>query len=213
MEQDVLRRIEKHGIVAIIRNIQKETLDEVVEALHRGGVSIVEVTCNTPGYLAMIERLSQRWSQSMLVGAGTVIDTVLAREVISAGARFLLAPNLDEEVIAIAAEHDTPIIPGVMSPTEAVKAHRLGAAMVKLFPAGILGAAYLKQLRGPLNQIKFMPVGGINIQNMPDFLKAGACAFGIGSELVDNSLVKQGRFAEIQRRAQQYTEIVAAFSE
>jgi 2-dehydro-3-deoxyphosphogluconate aldolase/(4S)-4-hydroxy-2-oxoglutarate aldolase len=138
MKRDVLRRIEKHGIVAIIRNIQKETLDEVVDALYRGGVTIVEVTCNTPGYLAMIERLSQRRSQSMLVGAGTVIDTVLAREVIAAGARFLLAPNLMEEVIAIAAEYDIPIIPGVMSPTEVVKAHHLGAAMVKLFPAGTL---------------------------------------------------------------------------
>lgn len=208
---EVVAGIEKMGIVAIIRNIAGENLAKVAEALYNGGVRAVEITCNTPGYLEMLHTLQRDWSEKLIIGAGTVLTPAAAREVFAAGAQFILAPNLDGEVIDVAHQHNKLAVPGVTTPTEIVQAHKLGLDVVKLFPAAALGAQYLKDLRGPLGHIRYMPVGGITRNNMPDFLKAGAFAFGFGGELVDAKLVAAGNFAEIELRARQLTTEFVAF--
>ena len=210
-KQTILDTIRHTGTVAIIRKIGKEHLPKVAEALYLGGVKLIEVTCNTPGYIEMIEMLRRDWDGKLIIGAGTVLSPELAEEVIAAGADFLLAPNLDADVVKVADRHNKLPIPGVATPTEIVQASKLGIGLVKLFPAGSLGPRYLKDLRGPLGHIEYMPVGGINKENMVDFLKVGACAFGFGGELVDGKLISEGRFDEIQSRAKQIINIFADF--
>jgi 2-dehydro-3-deoxyphosphogluconate aldolase/(4S)-4-hydroxy-2-oxoglutarate aldolase len=210
-KSDVVSLIEKTGIVAIIRNIDGENLSKVAEALYNGGVRAVEITCNTAGYLEMLTALQADWSDKLVIGAGTVLTPAVARQVFQAGAQFILAPNLDKEVISVAHQHDKLAVPGVATPTEVVEASKLGLDVVKLFPAAALGAQYLKDLRGPLGHIRYMPVGGISKDNMLDFLKAGAFAFGFGGELVDAKTAAAKNFAEIERRSRQLTTAFTSF--
>ncbi|SDF60781.1 bifunctional 4-hydroxy-2-oxoglutarate aldolase/2-dehydro-3-deoxy-phosphogluconate aldolase [Sporolituus thermophilus] len=204
---EVVRLIEETGIVAIVRGTRPEEIVKIAEALYAGGIRAIEVTCNTVGYLGMIEALVTVMKGRMAVGAGTVLTPSAAQAVIDAGAEFILAPNLDADVIKVANQYGKIAVPGVTTPTEMVQAYKLGAEIVKLFPAGALGPRYLKEVLGPLNHMKFMPVGGINAQNIPDFLKAGAFAFGIGSELVDKEAIAQQNYALITEKARQFMQL------
>ncbi|ALS76442.1 2-dehydro-3-deoxyphosphogluconate aldolase [Planococcus rifietoensis] len=202
----VLDSIKKHKIVAIIRTDSLADLELTVESLHRGGIRIVEVTLNTPGALEGIKGLKEKYPD-LIVGAGTVLDPESARQSILSGAAFLLAPTLKESTIHMANRYGTFIVPGVLTPTEALTAYEVGAKMVKIFPARSVGPNYIKDLKGPLPHIDVMAVGGISIDNADAFFKAGCTALGIGSALVDNELVKRGDFQEIEKRARDFVEI------
>ena len=183
------------------------------EALYEGGVRLMEITFDQadPECLKltprMIEALNTRFPD-MLVGAGTVMTREQARAAADAGARFALAPNVDEAVIDEALKHGLVAIPGALTPTEIAHAYNLGAAMVKLFPAGDLGMGYLKALRGPLPHIPLMAVGGVDLKNIADFFKAGAKAVGLGSNIVDNRLIAEGRYGELTGLAKAYTNLI-----
>ncbi|HEX7057004.1 MAG TPA: bifunctional 4-hydroxy-2-oxoglutarate aldolase/2-dehydro-3-deoxy-phosphogluconate aldolase, partial [Bacilli bacterium] len=138
------------------------------------------------------------------IGAGTVLDIEMARQAVAAGAEFLISPNLDEEVIRYGLDHGLDVWPGVMTPTEIVRAWKAGASAVKVFPSGTLGANYIKDIRGPLNHIPLIATGGVNLQNIADYFKAGAVAVGLGGNLVNKTLINSGNFAEIARLASQY---------
>jgi 2-dehydro-3-deoxyphosphogluconate aldolase/(4S)-4-hydroxy-2-oxoglutarate aldolase len=183
------------------------------EALYEGGIRLMEITFDQadPECLRltprMIEALNARFPD-MLIGAGTVMTREQARAAADAGARFALAPNIDPDVIDEALKRGMVAIPGALTPTEVAYAFKLGAAMVKLFPAGDLGVGYLKALRGPLPHIPLMAVGGVDLNNLADFFKAGAKAAGIGSNIVSNKLIAEGRYLELTGLAKAYTNLV-----
>lgn len=204
----VVEAIAETGIVAILRGIGGDELLPLAGALYDGGIRAIEVTCNTRGYLDMIQSLAAAMGDKLAVGAGTVLSPAAAQLVIDAGAQFVLAPDLNPEVVRLVHQYRKLAIPGVASATELLAAYRLGVDMVKLFPAGALGARYLKELRGPLQQAAVMPVGGITLANLPEFVRAGAYAFGVGGELVDKAAVARGDYVAIQQKAQAF---IAAF--
>lgn len=206
----VIEKIKRHKIVAIIRTDSINELEQTVESLYKGGIRIVEVTLNTPGALEGIRLLQNKFPE-LIVGAGTVLDPESARQSILSGASFLLAPTLKESSISMANRYNTFIVPGVLTPTEALTAYEYGARMVKIFPASSVGSRYISDLNGPLSQIDIMAVGGISLENAKEFLEAGSCALGIGSALVNNKLVKQGDFSEIEKRARDFVEIANRF--
>lgn len=205
---DVIRCIEETGIVAILRGTKSEELLRIAGALYDGGIRAIEVTCNTKGYLSMIQTLADELGGKMAIGAGTVLNSVTAQLVIDAGAKFVLAPDFNPDVVQLVHQNQKLVIPGVATASEILSAYRLGVDIVKLFPAGALGARYLKDLRGPLQQAAIMPVGGVTLDNLAEFVQAGAYAFGIGSELVDKQAIAQGRYSVISEKAQAF---IAAF--
>ncbi|MBO0994446.1 bifunctional 4-hydroxy-2-oxoglutarate aldolase/2-dehydro-3-deoxy-phosphogluconate aldolase [Bacillus sp. SD088] len=207
----VLQAINEHKIISIIRADADADLQQVIDSLYAGGVRILEITMNTPGALDAIKTVKQRYPD-ILVGAGTVLDSETVRLAILAGASFLLAPTLNEAAIITANRYNVPIIPGVLTPTEVVRASELGAKVVKIFPVSTLGPTYIKDLKGPLAQIEMIPVGGVTTDTAIDFLEAGSFALGVGSPIVDKNLVKQKNFAEIQRRAEEMVKIVGGYN-
>lgn len=204
---DVLEEIKKTKLVAIIRGDSSEGLENTVSSLYAGGIRVIEVTMNTPGALNGIEKMKTLYPD-LLVGAGTVLDSETARLAILSGASFLLTPTLKKETIEAANRYNVPIVPGVFTPTEALTAYEYGAKMVKIFPIRSLGSKYLSDLKGPLPYIQTMVVGGVSLDNAEEYLRAGASSLGIGSSLVDDKLIQQGDFGEIERRAARFVEIV-----
>jgi 2-dehydro-3-deoxyphosphogluconate aldolase/(4S)-4-hydroxy-2-oxoglutarate aldolase len=192
------------GIVAIVRGTSEETLSQVAVALQKGGVRAIEVTLNTPGALDMIKELVRKHGDNMLVGAGTVLDPETARAAVLAGARFILGPTLNLEVSKLCKRYNTIYVPGVFTPTEIITAWEMGAQVVKIFPAGSVGPRYIKELRGPLPQVEMMPVGGVDLTNAAEFIRAGASALGVGGELVDRNAVAEGRFDLVEEKALQF---------
>jgi 2-dehydro-3-deoxyphosphogluconate aldolase/(4S)-4-hydroxy-2-oxoglutarate aldolase len=159
-----------------------------------GGIDVVEITMTVPGACNLIETLSARYGERVLVGAGTVLDAATATRCLGAGARFIVSPVTDEDTIALCRSQGAPALPGAMTPTEIVRAARAGADLIKVFPCSALGGArYIRALRGPLPHLRFVPTGGISEDAIGDYIRAGASAVGMGSELVD--LVKLGQDA------------------
>lgn len=178
-----LQQILEHKIVAIIRGANPTAVVKIADALHKGGIKLLEVTLNSPDALRVIEQLSSEMKGRLLIGAGTVLDATSAKAAISAGALFVISPTVDKGTIHTTKKCGSVSLPGAYTPTEVFKAHKYGGDIIKVFPA--LSASYIKDLLAPLPQIPLMPTGGINLRNIKDFQNAGAVAFGIGSALVD----------------------------
>jgi 2-dehydro-3-deoxyphosphogluconate aldolase/(4S)-4-hydroxy-2-oxoglutarate aldolase len=198
---DTTSRIEREGIVAVIRLESAVVLSRVVEALAAGGVRAIEVTMTVPGAIASIGDLTASMPDDLMIGAGTVLDPDTARHAIEAGARFVVSPVFRPATIAACHALDVPAIPGCYTPTEILNAWDAGADIVKVFPANGLGPAFLKDVRAPLPQLKLMPTGGVSIDNAGEWLRAGAVAVGVGSALVDPRLVAAGNLPAITERA------------
>lgn len=204
----MLELLLQHKIVAILRGIEDRHADDTAQALIDGGIHMMEITMNTEGAAVMIERWRTKFDGKAAVGAGTVTDVELAEQAVAAGAQFLISPNLDEEVIAYGRERGLSVWPGVMTPTEIVKAWKAGADAVKIFPMGTLGVGYLKEIRGPLNDIPMMATGGVDLHNIADYFKAGANAVGMGGKLVNLEWVREGKFDQVTERARQFADAV-----
>lgn len=207
---NILDQLYKEKMMAMIRGIQPEAADRTVEALAKGGIRLIEVTTNTTDAYKMVERWRKAYGDDVLFGVGTVLDAEMAKQAMSAGARFIVSPNLDEEVIAYGSQHHIDVFPGVMTPTEIVKAIRAGARAVKVFPVSSLGgAAYLKEIRAPLDRIPMIASGGVGPHNLKEIIAAGAAAAGIGGHLVVRKWVESGNYAAIEQRARELVELVA----
>jgi 2-dehydro-3-deoxyphosphogluconate aldolase/(4S)-4-hydroxy-2-oxoglutarate aldolase len=178
-----LQKILQYKIVAILRGADPDYIVDIASALSEGGVKLLEITLNSPDALGSIERVANRLGDQLLVGAGTVLDSEAAASAISAGAKFIISPSLDRSTIETSKKLGAISIPGAFTATEILQAHRWGGDIIKVFPASV-GPHYFRDLRGPLPHIPLMPTGGVNLENIRDFLKAGAVAFGIGSALV-----------------------------
>jgi 2-dehydro-3-deoxyphosphogluconate aldolase/(4S)-4-hydroxy-2-oxoglutarate aldolase len=203
-----LQRILNGGIVAIIRASSGEQLVNVAQALYEGGIDVIEVTFTTPGVVDVISAVRKELGNKVLLGAGTVLDPETARTAILAGAEFLVSPIVNLDVIKLGLRYDKLVMPGAYTPTEIVTAWEAGADVVKLFPADIGGAPYLKALKGPLPQVRLMPTGGVNRETLADFVKAGACAVGLGSQLVEKEALERGDFGRIKTLAAEYVALM-----
>lgn len=185
-------------IVGIIRGQSLDVVLKIADAYQNAGLTSLEVTMNTLGAASMISRLSREFP-SLTIGAGTVCNLTELREAIDAGAQFIVTPIIDETVITHAVDENVPIFPGAFSPTEIYKAWSLGASAVKLFPATQLGVQFMKDVLGPLDQIKLLPTGGVSKSNIKSFFEAGACGVGMGSSLIDKKLVEAGDFEGLKK--------------
>ncbi len=204
----VLQRIVDCGIVAVMRASSGEVLAEVASALAEGGVIGLEVTFTVPAAHRVLEDLANRLGDRVVVGAGTVLDPETARVAILSGAEFVVSPTLNCGVIELCHRYDKAVMPGALTPTEVLTAWQAGADIVKIFPSGITGPGYLKALRGPLPQVRLMPTGGVSLMTATDFLKAGACALGVGGALVESKAIRERDFARITTLARQYVDLV-----
>jgi 2-dehydro-3-deoxyphosphogluconate aldolase/(4S)-4-hydroxy-2-oxoglutarate aldolase len=174
----------QNKIVAIVRGIEPSDVIKIAHALLAGGVKTMEVTLNSLDALSVITRLTKEMNNKMLIGAGTVLNATMANEAIDAGACFIISPIVDEETIKATKKRGAVSIPGAYTPTEIYKAFSMGGEIIKIFPASS-NVNYMKEVRAPLPHIPLMPTGGITLQNILEFKKAGAVAFGIGGSLVD----------------------------
>lgn len=200
-EQEVISLIKEEKVCSIIRGVEETKIDQIAQALIKGGIKVVEVTFNTDGASEMISYLTKNYSNEFLIGAGTVLDTETAKTAIDAGAKFILAPTLNIEVVKLCLRYSVVPVPGVMTATEALTAWESGARMIKVFPAGVLGANYIKQLKGPLSQLSIMAVGAINKNNIGEMLEAGADCAGVGSDIVDKKSIANNDFESIVEKA------------
>lgn len=203
-----LQRVLDSGIVAIIRASNGDALVDVAEALIAGGIQALEVTFTVPNAVKVIERVVEKCGSRALIGAGTVLDTETARIALLAGAEFIVSPNTNLEVIKLCKRYSKLIMPGAFTPTEVITAWEAGADIVKIFPAEIGGPGHIKALRGPFPQVRLLPTGGVNLETAPAFLRAGACAIGCGSTLIEPSALERGDMKRIETLARQYAEIV-----
>ena len=204
-----LSRILNHKIVAIIRGAQPDDILHIAHALCEGGVKLLEVTLNSPDALSSISRIATGMHAEVFVGAGTVLDAEMAKAAIDSGAQFIISPSLDMETIYATKQGGAISIPGAFTATEIFSAYKNGGDIIKVFPASI-GPAYFKDLRGPFPHIPLMPTGGVNLNNIQDFQKAGAVAFGVGSGLVDTSLkISDQYLIELTEKAKKYVEALS----
>lgn len=204
----VLTQILENKIVAIIRGSRPADVLKIAEALYDGGVRILEITMNSPKPLAVIEQVADKFGDRMIVGAGTVLDPETARAAILAGAKFILSPIINAATIKMARTYGVVNIPGAYTATEIVHAYRKGGDIIKVFPA--TSPDYIKNILGPLPHIPLLPTGGVTLENIKDFKKAGAVGFGIGSALVDaRKEVTAEYLTELTERAQKFVGAVA----
>lgn len=203
-----LKKLTAGGVVPVVRGGKAESIINLAQALKAGGISTVEVTTETPGAIEVIKKVASELGGEVVVGAGTVLDAETARLAILAGAEFIVSPSLHPDVITVCKRYGKIVVPGAMTPSEIVRAYELGADIVKVFPAGVLGPRYIKDVRGPLGHIPLMCTGGIDLHNAAEFIRAGCAAIGVGSALVSRKAVEEGDWTFITARARQFIEAV-----
>lgn len=205
---NTLSSILDNKIVAIIRGANPKDILKIAKALHEGGVKILEITMNSPKALSVIEELSDELRDQVVIGAGTVLDPETARAAILAGAKFILSPTVNIEMIKLAKRYGVVSIPGAFTPTEILTAYENGGDIIKVFP-GTLGSGFIKDIRGPLPQIPLLPTGGIDLSNIQDYMKAGAVGCGIGSALVNTKHeVTDEYLVQLTEKATQFSSAV-----
>ena len=204
---EVLSTIRSSGVIPVLRAATGDEAEQAIAAIVAGGITVIEITMTTPSAIDLIDKYAAQ--PGLLVGAGTVLDAETARECINAGAKFIISPSTDLDVIDHCREKDTAVMPGALTPTEIVNAWQAGADIIKVFPAGALGgASYLRSIKAPLPEIKLIPTGGVDLSNAAEMIKAGAEAIGVGSDLVDLKAIREGRPEEVTRTAAEYLRIV-----
>jgi 2-dehydro-3-deoxyphosphogluconate aldolase/(4S)-4-hydroxy-2-oxoglutarate aldolase len=193
------------GIVPVIRASSAQDALFAIDAVCKGGISVVEVTMTVPGANKVIEDVRKSMGDEVLVGAGTILDAEGARQSLDSGAQFLVSPGFDAATIAFANSKNILMIAGALTPTEVISAWQAGADLIKVFPCSAVGGAnYIKALKGPLPQIPLIPTGGVNLKTAAEFIKAGSEALGIGGDLIVASALKAGTPQVISDLARQY---------
>lgn len=209
----LLQKLVESGIIAVVRRVPEDSVEEVCESLIEGGVTALEITVDSPHAVRSIEKLSHQYKGQALIGAGTVLDPESAKIAISAGADFIFSPSLSKEVIRMALRYGKIAIPGVMTPSEMITAIEWGADAVKLFPAGHLGAQYIKDIRAPFPHIPVIPTGGVTLDNIESYIKAGAVSLGIGGSLVNQRIIETRDFKQLKTNASLYVNAVKSARE
>jgi len=201
-----LERLVDSGVVAVMRGADPDTVVEVASALADGGVTAFEITADNPDAMELIDEVSASFAESAaIVGAGTVLDSETAHAAIRSGAEFVVGPTFDPGVVETCNRYGVPVAPGVLTPTEAVTAFEAGADVAKVFPASSVGPGHLSSIAGPLPQIPLMPTGGIDVDNVADYIAAGAAVVGAGSAIMDDAAIDAGDFGSITETAREFT--------
>ncbi len=210
MKKDaILSAILEIGIVPVVRTETAEGAIKAIEAIHRGGIRVAEITMTVPGAIRALEKVADKFGDQIVLGAGTVLDPETARACMLAGAQFFVTPNLNLATIEMCKRYSKVITPGALTPTEVVNAWQAGADAVKVFPCSAVGGAkYIKALKAPFPQIEMIPTGGVNLETVGDFLRAGACAVAVGGELIDSANIRAGKHDVFEERARQFLEVV-----
>ena len=203
-----LQKIMDTGVIAIVRVATTQEAIDVCGAVAKGGVKAIEVTMTVPGAIDAIREFKKTATEDILLGAGTVLDPETARAVILAGAEFIVSPNLNLDVIKMAHRYGKVVIPGTFTATEILAAWDAGADIVKVFPAGVVGPQYLKDIKGPFPQIRLTPTGGVTLDNAPQFIRAGAACVSVATALVDKKALAEKKFDVISEKARQFIEAV-----
>jgi 2-dehydro-3-deoxyphosphogluconate aldolase / (4S)-4-hydroxy-2-oxoglutarate aldolase len=204
-----LEKIRAVGLIPIVRTPSQEHASLAAEAIISGGIGIAEITMTVPHALRVLERVAEKYTADVLLGAGTVLDAETCRAAILAGAEFIVTPSLDPRVIEMARRYSKPCFPGALTPTEVVTAWQAGADIVKIFPCGLVGGPrYIKALKGPLPHIEMVPTGGVTLETAPQFIKAGSAAVAVGGELVNIEMLREGKLEVITDRANQFLEAI-----
>ena len=202
---DVLRRITDAGLVAVVRAETPEQALRIAEATHAGGCPAIEVTFTVPGAHRVIEALAAAYKPSdLILGAGTVLDPETARIAILSGATYVVSPSLNPDTVRLCNRYQVAVMPGAMTIREVIEAMEAGADIVKLFPGEALGPAFIRALKGPLPQAPLMPTGGVDLDNVAEWIKAGAVAVGAGSSLTGGA--RTGDYASVTRAAREFIE-------
>ena len=198
-----LKIIEESGIVAVVRAENSDQALKIAEAVKAGGIQAIEITMTIPGAIDVIKKLAETYNNNeILIGAGSVLDTETACCCILAGAEYIVGPALNEEVIRLCNRYQKVVMPGAMSVTEVVKAMEAGADVIKIFPATLFGPKIIKAIKGPLPQAPLLPTGGVNVDNVAEWIKAGSFAVGVGSSLTAGA--KRGDYKEVAEMAKEF---------
>lgn len=208
-KESALARIHEVAVIPIVRTPSPEEAFQAAEAIIEGGVGIAEITMTVPNAIRVMERVVERFGDKVLLGAGTILDSETCRAALLAGAEFIVMPSLDIRVIEVARRYSKVCLPGALTPTEVIAAWQAGADLVKVFPCGPVGGPkYIRALRGPLPHIGLVPTGGVTLETTPDYIKAGAAAVAVGSELVDAKAIREGHPEVITASARKFVEAV-----
>jgi len=207
-KEEALDIILESGVVAVMRAKSSSQLIAAADAIKKGGVRAIEVTMTTPGALGVIAEAKARYGSDVAFGAGTILDTETGRAAILAGADFIVAPTLNLDVLKLCNRYGIASMPGCFSPTEILTAWEGGADLVKLFPVSVGGPELIKAVLAPLPHVKLVAVGGVDLSNAADYIRKGAVALGVGSDLVSQKLLDAGDMDEITRRAAAFVEQV-----
>jgi len=191
-KQEVLDWLERDRLVPVVRAPSEESAFEMIDALLEGGISIFEVTMTVPGAIGVIQQVAAQYGDQILLGAGTVLNSETAQDCIDAGAQFIVSPSFDLGTVQLCYDCGVVVAPGALTPNEVFTAWQAGADIVKVFPCDAMGGpSYLKSLKAPFPEIVLMPTGGVTCANIPDFIRAGAIAVGVGSNLVDPRISRE----------------------
>lgn len=193
---EVLQRIEKVGVVAVVRAENSQQAKNIALACMNGGIDSIEITFTVPGAQKVIEALTEEFGDTLLVGAGTVLDSETARIAILAGAKFIVSPAFDIETAKLCNRYQIPYMPGCLTLTEMIKAMEAGADVIKVFPGSLVGPEYIKAVKGPLPQAVLMPTGGVSLDNVDKWIKNGCIAVGVGGNLTKGSIEEMTRAAK-----------------
>ena len=211
-KEQVLTRMKEDCLVAVVRAKNKEQGEKVIDAIVAGGINFIEITMTMDegNPVEFIQFMAEKYrnNEKIVIGAGTVLDPETARAVILAGANYVVSPGLNVETIKLCNRYRVLMLPGVMSPTEAITALEAGCDIIKVFPGNVVGPGAISSFKGPLPQGDFMPSGGVDVDNVDKWIKAGACAVGTGSSLTKGA--KTGDFAAVTAKAREFVEAVAA---
>jgi 2-dehydro-3-deoxyphosphogluconate aldolase/(4S)-4-hydroxy-2-oxoglutarate aldolase len=206
----VLAAIVEIGIVPVVRTESEEGAIRAIEAIYRGGIRAAEITMTVPRALRALEKVADKFGDQIVLGAGTVLDPETARACMLAGAEFLVTPSLNLATIEMAKRYSKVITPGALTPSEVLAAWQAGGDIIKIFPCSAVGGAnYIKALRAPFPQIEMMPTGGVSLETVGDFLKAGACAVAVGAELIDTHNIREGQFGVFEERGKRFLAAIA----
>ena len=214
MRDQIIETVEREKLIVIVRGVEREDLIPLAEAMYRGGVRLLELTFSADGRVSdeetasRIRMLAEHFEGRMLIGAGTVLSEKQVELTKSAGGGFIISPNTKQSVIEKTRALDMVSIPGAFSPSEIANAHELGADFVKLFPVTNLGAEYVKAIKAPLCHIDMLAVGGIDLDNISHYKKAGVCGFGVGSSITDKTMIANEDWQGITELAKRYSQAV-----
>jgi 2-dehydro-3-deoxyphosphogluconate aldolase / (4S)-4-hydroxy-2-oxoglutarate aldolase len=204
---ETITKMMESGVVAVIRAESMEQGFKIIEAVKKGGIKALEITMTVPGAVDIIKELTKAYKdEDVIIGAGTVLDPETARFCILAGAKYIVSPSLNIETIKLCNRYRVPVMPGIMTVKEAVEALEYGVEIIKVFPGNAFGPAIISSFKGPLPQANFMPTGGVSIDNVKDWIKAGAVAVGTGSELTRGA--KTGDYDAVTKAAARFVEEV-----